>query len=277
MLRCTSQRLIDVDQCSLAARMLGWAMDLTAIYGVFCAPGTLTPLGAGPLLGLFLAGLGGSVLHCAPMCGPFVLGQVSARMARTPAARLCEMRRIGAGMLLPYHLGRLSTYALLGAMAGGIGAGLGQLPWFGLLSGVLLVLAAALFMAHATRRLFPAVARVLPGLDPAPPGLVRGVSGLIGGLRLGNGFTLGVLLGFLPCGLLYAALAAAAAGQSAVGGAMAMAAFGLGTVPALLGVGILGQGAWQLTRRPALARLSPAVLVLNAMVLAALAWQRFLA
>lgn len=257
--------------------MFGWRMDLTAIYGVLCTPGALTPLGAGPLLGLFLAGLGGSVLHCAPMCGPFVLGQVGARMARTPAARLCEMRRIGEGMLIPYHLGRLSTYALLGALAGGIGAGLGQLPWFGLLSGILLVLAAALFMAHAAQRLFPAVSRALPGLDPAPPGLVRGLSRLAGRNARGNGFVLGLLLGFLPCGLLYAALAAATAGQSAVGGAMAMAAFGLGTVPALLGVGILGQSAWRLARSPALAKLSPAVLVLNAMVLAVLAWQRLLA
>lgn len=252
-------------------------MDLTAIYGVLCAPGALRPLGPGPLLGLFLAGLGGSVLHCAPMCGPFVLGQVSARMARTPAARLCEMRRIGAGMLLPYHLGRLGTYALLGAVAGGIGAGLGQLRWFGLLSGILLALAALLFMAHAARRVFPVVARILPGLDPAPPGLVRGLSGLVGRAGNGNGFVLGLLLGFLPCGLLYAALAAAAAGQSTVGGAMAMAAFGLGTVPALVGVGVLGQGAGRLLRSGTLARLSPAVLVLNAVVLAALAWQRLLA
>jgi len=252
-------------------------MDMVAIYGALCAPGALAPLGAGPLLGLFVAGLAGSVLHCAPMCGPFVLGQVSTRMARMPAARLCEMRRVGGAMLLPYHLGRLTTYALLGGVAASLGAGLGRLPWFGWLSGLLLAMAAVLFAAHAGRRLFPAVARVLPGLDPAPPGLVRTLSRLVGRHAGGNGYVLGLLLGFLPCGLLYAALVVAAAGQNPAGGAMAMAAFGLGTVPALIGVGVLGQGAWRLAGRAGgnwMSRLSPAVLVLNAVVLGLLAWQR---
>ena len=69
-------------------------MDFPTIFGALCAPGALRPLGGVPLLGLFLAGLSGSVLHCAPMCGPFVLGQAATQMARTPVARLCELRRL---------------------------------------------------------------------------------------------------------------------------------------------------------------------------------------
>lgn len=177
-------------------------------------------------------------------------------------------------MLLPYHLGRLTTYALLGAVAGGIGTGLGQMRWFGPLSGLFLALAGVLFAAHAARRVFPVLSRRLPGLDPVPPGLLRGVARLVGKCG-GNGFVLGVLLGFLPCGLLYAALAAATAGQSIVGGAVAMLAFGLGTVPVLLGVGVLGLSAG---RRwgAAVARFSPAVLAANALVLVLLAWQRLM-
>ena len=76
-----------------------------------CAPG-----GLGLPLGLLVAGLTGSVFHCAPMCGPFVLGQVSDRLAGIPAVRLCEMSRLRAGVLWPYHVGRLLTYAGLGAV-----------------------------------------------------------------------------------------------------------------------------------------------------------------
>jgi sulfite exporter TauE/SafE len=257
-------------------------MDFPAIFGALCAPAALRPLGDVPLLGLFLAGLSGSVLHCAPMCGPFVLGQAAARMARMPAARLCELRRLQGAALLPYHLGRLTTYAGLGALAGGIGVGLGQLAWFAPLSGVLLILAALLFLLHAARGLSVAVARVLPGLDPAPSMLTR-LLGRLTGTQAGlQGYRLGVLLGFLPCGLLYTALMVAAAGQSVPGGALAMLAFGLGTVPALVGIAILGNGAlgigWgrlagldRLHGRP---RLAPAILLANSAVLALLAWQR---
>jgi sulfite exporter TauE/SafE len=81
---------------------------------------------------------------------------------------------------------------------------------------------------------------------------------------------LGLLLSALPCGLLYAALAAAAASGSALAGALAMAAFVAGTVPALVGVGLLGKlflrqaGAWL---RP----LGTALLGLNAVLLASMA------
>src|SRR3954451_19747079 len=57
--------------------------------------------GGGIWLGLLLAGATGSMVHCVPMCGPFVLGQVADRMARLPAARLCEMQRISGALLLP--------------------------------------------------------------------------------------------------------------------------------------------------------------------------------
>jgi hypothetical protein len=86
----------------------------------------------------------------------------------------------------------------------------------------------------------------------------------------GGGYLLGVALGFLPCGFLYAALAASAASASPVRGAVAMLAFGLGTVPALIAVGIAGQTAAHRWRR-GVAILSPAVMLLNAALLIVLA------
>ena len=228
-------------------------LDLLA---AFCgSPGA----GAGLLLGLFLAGAAGSTLHCVPMCGGFVLGQVADRMARLPAGAMCEWRRVGAGALVPYHLGRLTTYAGLGALAGVAGGAVTRLPWLGGASAVLLGLAALLFAAHALR---------LRGLTRVPAAWSRLVARAA--RWGGDGYLLGVALGFLPCGFLYAALATGAASGSAAFGAAAMLAFGLGTAPALVAVGIAGHAAgWRWRRGVAMA--SPAVMLLNAALLAVLA------
>jgi uncharacterized protein len=233
-------------------------------------------LRGGLLLGLFAAGVSGSVMHCAPMCGGFVLGQVSERLVRLPPARLCEARRIGSGLLLPYHLGRVTTYAALGAGTAGSAAMLGRLAWFGPLSASLLVLASALFLTHALRRIVPASAGLMTWLDRAPRWWGQGLAGVTRRIPTGSRpgeFLLGVTLGFLPCGFLYAALAAASASARPAVGAAAMVAFGLGTAPALMVVGVAGHAAGRRWNR-AVAAVAPVLMTLNAMLLLALAWQR---
>lgn len=235
--------------------------------------------GGGLLLAMLTAGLVGSVVHCAPMCGPFVLAQVSDRLARVPAARLCERQRVAAGMLLPYHAGRLTTYAALGAAAAGSGEAIARLPMMGWLPGALLLTGAALFIAQAVRRLAP---RWHPFAGLAPRGGAAGpAAGAIASLvrridrtRPVGGFYLGVVLGFLPCGFLYAALAVASAAGGPARGALAMAAFGLGTVPGLAVIGIAGHAAGRSWAR-LVAAAGPPLLLFNATVLLALAWQRF--
>ncbi len=240
------------------------------MLGAWCGA---MPASSGIVLGLLLAGLAGSPMHCVPMCSGFVLGQVSDRMARLPVAQLCEWRRIGTGMLLPYHLGRLITYGGLGLLAGAGGSMLTRLPWFGRLSGALLLFAAALFLLQALRRLVPLLGRRFPGLDHAPAGwnrLLGRTTRRIDRTSFAGSTLLGMALGFLPCGFLYAGLAAAAGTGSGGMGALGMLAFGLGTVPSLVAVGIAGQAAgrrWQV----GVVRLSPAVMLLNAALLATLA------
>jgi uncharacterized protein len=153
---------------------------MISAFAAWCGSGVGS---GGLLLGLFLAGVAGSTMHCVPMCGGFVLGQVADGMARLPSTRLCEWQRVRRGALLPYHLGRLTTYAGLGALGG---AGAGRLPWFGAASGGLLLLGAALFLAQ--------VARLLPGLDRAPAGWTRAISRLA--RRTSGGYSLGIVLGF---------------------------------------------------------------------------------
>ncbi len=237
--------------------------------------------------GLLLAGAAGSVVHCTAMCGPFVLGQVSDRLARVPGALLCERQRFASALLAPYQAGRLMTYAGLGALAGAGGAALGRLAWFGWLSGVLLGLAALLFLRHALRRLAPALGTALPwavpwvvaGADRAPRGwirLIRLLSVRVDRTRPAGGLLLGLTLGFLPCGFLYAALAAAAATGGPLTGAAAMLCFGLGTVPSLVAVGLAGHAAGRAFHR-GVTLLAPAVLLANAALLGVLAWERLAA
>ena len=241
--------------------------DHLAMLAALCAPG-----GSAIPIGLLLAGLAGSVMHCAPMCGPFVLGQVADRMARIPATHLCESARLGAGLLAPYHLGRLLTYAGLGALAAGLAGAGAPRGGMGRAAGVLLGIGALLFLLQAAARLAPALGRL--GLTRAPAGwmrLLRAATRRTDRTSWSGSLLLGLALGFLPCGMLYAALAVAAASGNAAQGALAMVAFALGTMPSLMVIGLAGRAAGQLWQR-GIARLAPLLMLANAALLAGMAW-----
>lgn len=218
---------------------------LWAICGLGPAAGTGVPLAGGMLVAGFLGGLG----HCSLMCGPFALAQVAEGFAAGSTSRWWT------ATLAPYQIGRLLTYSTLGAVAGGFGATatwITQASW----------LPSAALMLAATAFAFQALGRMGFGWD----------FGLTKGLGRGRftGFVRGVALGFLPCGLIYAALIAATGAGGALPGALALAAFGLGTVPALVVVGWLGLAAGK--RWLELARTSaPYLGMVNAVMLTALA------
>jgi sulfite exporter TauE/SafE len=250
-------------------------MDAVSLPGLAAAhlhPAALPePAAAGALIGaLFLAGLAGGAVHCAGMCGPFVLAQTAGRLATVPAERFGRLTRLGGALLIPYHLGRATTYAGLGAIGAALAGGLAALPAMGWIRTALLTLAALLMMAAALEKSGIALPR------PAVPLLGRWASRMAGPLlaRQGGllqGFALGSALGFLPCGFLYGALAAASASGKPLLGAAAMAAFALGTAPSLFVVALLGEAAGRRWRRPA-ARLAPVAFAANAGLLVWTAW-----
>jgi len=157
------------------------------------------------LLGALATGFIGSP-HCVAMCGGFATS-----CARTPATALA------------WHLGRLTTYACLGAVAALLGRVMPGPPWVS----AVVSLALLVWFAGALAGLVPEPRLKLPGLGGA---MTRLLSHDTPALR----FLFGMANGLLPCGLVYAALALPVALASAPLGALAMVLFGLGTVPALV-------------------------------------------
>ncbi len=223
--------------------------------------------GIGVAASLFTVGLAGSMAHCAAMCGPFVLAQVPVADGTTGPMALIRGARV------PYHLGRATTYTVLGAIAGGFGSGLARLSSHGpsVISGFLVV-GAALFLAQALKGLglLPAATGAGAASSSAGAALARLARPLLGRHDRVAGYLLGVVLGFLPCGLLYGALAAAAGTGGVLAGALAMAAFASSTIPALAAIGCAGAGIAQRWRGLAGKILAPLQAV-NAAVLLVLA------
>lgn len=242
-----------------------------------CSSDTALGTGAGLIGGLALVGLVGGALHCAPMCGPFALTQATTRPGTTG-----RLGRFSHATALPYHLGRLTTYAGLGALSGLFGGVLVAVSGFREVAAAFLLIAALVLAGQALRAFgYPlplprSISRIgaratLPITRRMAP-LAKRLAGRPAWLR---GYGMGLLLGFLPCGLLYGALFAAASSGSLIVGALVMAAFAAGTVPALGVIALTGhvaQRRWPITLR----RLSGATLVLGAGVSAAFAidWMR---
>ncbi|WP_148561018.1 sulfite exporter TauE/SafE family protein [Magnetospira sp. QH-2] len=230
---------------------------------------------SGLLVSLFMAGLLGGLTHCIGMCGPFVLSQVTARLEATPASAMREWQRLTGAALLPYHLGRMTTYMALGAGIALLAGGAVSLTGYRWLSALLLGLAALFFIGYALRALVPSLSLMGSG-GKGESWWSRNVGRVVKPLfsrPLGwRGYLLGLALGFIPCGLLYGALAAAASAGDPLAGVMAMGAFAIGTMPSLLGVGLAGHMAG-LQWREGLIKVAPVLLVVNAAILSYMAWQ----
>jgi sulfite exporter TauE/SafE len=175
------------------------------------------------LTGMFLLGLLGGG-HCVGMCGPIAL-------AVCPAAR--APGRVSAVVL--YNLGRVVTYTAIGGVVGAMG---GTLATLGEVVRVQLWLtvAAGGLMAWLGLALLRVVSQP-SWMFAIDGGRFPGVGALLRGVLRGKGWMalpLGLLLGFLPCGLSVAAFTRALSADGFLAGGVLVAAFGVGTLPAML-------------------------------------------
>ena len=179
----------------------------------------------------FMGGLAGGV-HCAGMCG----GIVHALCAVPGGKR--DLR-----YLIGYNVGRVASYASAGALAGALGqaglltraAPLLQPVMFALASLMLVML--GMYLAGA----MPMMARI----EAAGGWLWRGISPqtrrVLPVTSMTRALGLGLLWGWLPCGMVYAVLLSALAIGTWWQGALIMLAFGLGTLPNLIGIGMVSR------------------------------------
>ena len=169
----------------------------------------------------FILGLT-SNFHCIGMCGPIALA--------VPVNRKNNATILFGAF--QYNLGRIISYSLLGIVVGMIGLSIhtfGVLQWLSILSGIFLIIFAwrkylsSFFTSHLPtlpiqKHLNTALGKVIRSKSP---------------LKLSF---LGLLNGFLPCGMVYAALLNALLTGDVAGSALAMVFFGIGTLPAMVSV-----------------------------------------
>lgn len=217
------------------------------------------------LFPMFAVGLLGSV-HCAGMCGGIVGALSVAPAIGRPVPIAVRAAAPPAPLVnaLAYNTGRIGSYMLAGALAGGLAQGahaLAKLP--ALQAGAywlanLMLAALGLYLMDAWRGL----ARLEQGgqfVWRAVKPLLRRIGPLDGPGRM---LVAGGVWGWLPCGMVYSVLVTAMLSGSAADGALVMLAFGLGTLPMLLSLGMLGARLRGWLRSPRM-RLACGVLVLG--------------
>jgi uncharacterized protein len=196
-------------------------------------------------------GMAGS-LHCVGMCGPIAMA--------LPLQQASGVQKL-SGILL-YNAGRTTTYAIGGFLFGWIGRSFQFFGWqqkISILLGVTILVFLLGPLVWKGKSLHPMINRAMYRVrtilskllhDPKPTAL----------------YTTGLLNGLLPCGLVYMALAGAAITGKGFEGAAFMAAFGAGTIPAMLATSYLGQWMKQPLRLK-LRKIYPALMAVMAILL----------
>lgn len=194
-------------------------------------------MGTVTMTSMFLLGLLGTG-HCVGMCGPLVLALPGREGRVTPH--------------LLYHFGRINTYVFFGAVLGGLGQVLQSGGERFLHATVWIQVGMTLFSSLFLLWFGLSKLKVLSSpawMETANPGLIPGFSmfqrELMGFRNHFSYYLLGVLFGFLPCGLSYAAFAVALSTGSLLSGSISVFFFAVGTLPGLLAVGIFASRLFQ--------------------------------
>lgn len=206
----------------------------------------------------FLVGLFGGV-HCVGMCGGIV-GALSFGLPEQTRGRFSAL----LPYLINYNLGRLFSYTVAGTLLGGIGALAANLVALHQAQSVLQIIAGLFMIAMGLylggwwfgmnrleklggklwRYIEPVGRRLLPVQKPS------------------QALVMGIVWGWLPCGLVYSALIWAISAGSALKGGLLLLSFGLGTLPNLLAMGIFAGKLTAMLRRPGVMHLAGTLVIL---------------
>jgi hypothetical protein len=173
-------------------------------------------------LQLFISALllgGISSFHCVGMCGAFAFS--------IPTHHLSPAKKIVA--ILLYNIGRITTYSMFGLLFGLVGRQIslsGFQQWFSIIAGIIVLI--IVIQSLLKKPVFH-----LPGYSKILNSITKLISAFVGKRSLGSIYLLGVANGLLPCGLVYVAITGALAAGTISGATGFMAAYGLGTLPAM--------------------------------------------
>lgn len=165
--------------------------------------------------------------HCVGMCGPIALS--------LPLNGDTKLKKLLGGII--YNLGRTITYAIMGLVFGLVGHGLSTLGFqkiVSIVAGTLMI--ATVFFPH----LFNFTDKTDKGLFSFVNYIKNGLKGLFNTKTFGGLLLIGILNGLLPCGPLYFAVIVSAGTGNVVESVLFMVLFGLGTIPLLLLVSLVG-------------------------------------
>jgi sulfite exporter TauE/SafE len=181
----------------------------------------------GFLIAAISLGLLGS-LHCVGMCGPLALA--------LPIHHKSLSFKIGS--VFAYNIGRALTYFLLGVLFGLIGQGFAI---FGLQQFLSISIGSLILLSILLPKVFWFNFLNNPRWQIFVSRLKGAMSDFINNADTTSFLIIGLLNGLLPCGLVYMAIAGAIASGSSLHGGLFMAAFGIGTIPAMFGIMWFGQ------------------------------------
>jgi sulfite exporter TauE/SafE len=214
------------------------------------------------IMGLF------SSMHCIGMCGS-IIGTLTLSLG--PDIR--NNKKLLLPFVFNYNFGRITSYTIAGALAGIIEAlltlHLGETHGHRLLQ-----LLSAVIMASAGLYIagwFPRFAYIEKGGMQVWKKIEPFGRKLIPVKNRAQAYLFGVVWGWLPCGLVYTALALAATAGDVSKSALTMLAFGLGTLPAVMGVGIMTHVLTRLSRMQRFKQAIGLFMIILAL-LAALPW-----
>jgi len=216
-------------------------------------------------LAAFIVGLLGGV-HCVGMCGGIV-GALSFSIS--------PQKKTPWSILLAYNIGRLSSYSIAGVLAGILGVALISIIPLAkmqmvleILAGIFMVLL-GLYLANwwqILRHVEVAGGKLWKRIEPAGRKLLPVQS-------IGQAFTLGMVWGWLPCGLVYSVLIWSMSSGSGLSGGLLMLSFGLGTLPNLLAMGMFANRLQRVARYRLVKQVAGSLLVAFGVLMCWRAWQ----
>ena len=201
-------------------------------------------------LGLFVSiiitGVSSSFVHCIGMCGPIAMAQMNMRLMHLSGEKLSQIDRIKVALMIPYYLGKSATYFIITFLLYIFSSALRDMPTFRYIGAILLILAGILLLLLPLKivvsSIFQKVGKRINFVERLESYLVKRFENVYlrpFGLQ---GFLLGMILGFIPCGIVYGMMILTLSHSSSplVAG-VAMVIFSFSTLPGLFLVAYSGQ------------------------------------